>query len=226
MKPKCRVKCVNWCLSGLYSAAQFLRGVLPKCPPYTIIEKKIETEAIYVIGTTLHVYVLHLCKKDELNLISLTMDLRLVDKVRINNFHLNHFFIARREHVHITSVHWEAIEFVLPYISRGPWVEHKGKRERVVKITFNDFLRLAVEAWRASKPHAQLVFDLPEYETDLITTYTSLPELHLGLNLLVRGYSSESEGEVDIVNVTMHDFDKGDEIMMVLSYPYLSLEGF
>ena len=105
-------------------------------------------------------------------------------------------------------------------------MEHKGKRERAVKITFDDFLQPTVEAWRASKPYAQLVFDLVEYETNLITTYTSLVELHLGLNLLVRGYSSQSEGEVDIVNDTMHDFDKGDEIMMVLDYPYLSLEGF
>ena len=76
------------------------------------------------------------------------------------------------------------------------------------------------------KPYIQLAFDLLEYETDLITTYNSLPELHLGLNLLVKGYSSKSDGEVDIVNNTMYDFEQWDDIMMVLGYPYLSLEGF
>ena len=154
------------------------------------------------------------------------MYLCLVDEVRIHNFHLNRFFSTRRKHVRITPTRWEAIEFVLPYINRSPWVEHEGKRERAMNITFNNFVQPAVEAWRAGKPYAWLVFDLPEYETNLITTYTSLPELHFGLNLLVRDYSSESEGEVDIVNDTIYDFDKGDEIMMVLGYPYLSLEGF
>ena len=176
-------------------------------PPCIIVEKISETKAVYVIGTTLHVHMLHVRKRDELNLISLTTHLRLVDEVRIHNFHLNHFFSARREHVRITPARWEAIVFVLPYINRGPWVEHKGKRERAVKITFDNFLGPLVEAWRAGKPYAQPVFDLPEYETNLITTYTSLPELHLGLNLLVRGYFSQSEGEVDIVNDIMHDFD-------------------
>ena len=70
----------------------------------------------------------------------------------------------------------------------------------MVKITFHDFLQPNVEAWRAGKPYAQLVFDLPEYETNLITRYFMVLELHAGLNLLVRGYSSESEGEVDILN--------------------------
>ena len=94
VKPKCRVKRINWCLPGLYSIAQFLRGVSPEGPPCTIVEKISKTKVVYVIGTTLHVHMLHLCKKDELNLISLATHLRLVDDVRIHNFHLNHFFCA------------------------------------------------------------------------------------------------------------------------------------
>ena len=86
----------------------------------------------------------------------------------------------------------------------GPWgVECEGKRERAVKITFDNFLQLVIEAWRVGKPYLQLVLDLPEYKTNLITTYSLIPELHAGLNLLVRGYSSKSEGEVDIVNKTL-----------------------
>ena len=126
----------------------------------------------------------------------------------------------------ITPTRWEAVEFVLPYFNKGPWVECKGKRERAMKITFDNFLRPAVEAWRAGKPYAKLIFDIPKYEIDLITIYTSLLELHLGLNLLVIGYSFALEGEVDIVPDTLHDFNEGDEIMMVLGYPYLPLGDF
>ena len=105
-------------------------------------------------------------------------------------------------------------------------MEREGKRERAVEITFDDYLQPAIKACRVGKPYAQLFFDLPEYESNLITTYSSIPELHLGLNLLVRGYPSDSEGEVDIVNDTMQEFHEGDEIMMVLGYPYLSFEHF
>ena len=146
VKPKCRVKCINLCLPGLYSIVQFLRGVSPEGPLCTIVEKISETKAIYVIGTTLHVHVLQLYKNDELNLISLAMHLCLVDKVRIHNFHLNHFFTVRRKNVCITLAYWRTVKFVLPYINRGPWAERKGKRERAMKITFDDFLRPAIEA--------------------------------------------------------------------------------
>ena len=93
------------------------------------------------------------------------------------------------------------MEFVLPYINRDPWVECKGKRERVVGIIFHDYLQLVVKAWRAGKLYAQLVFDLSRYETaDLITRYFMVSKLHARMNLLVRGYSSKSKGEVDILN--------------------------
>ena len=49
-------------------------------------------------------------------------------------------------------------------------------------------------------------------------------ELHAGLGLLVRGYSLESEGKVDVVNDTMQEFCEDDEIMMILGYPYLALD--
>ena len=105
VKPKCRVKRVNWCLPGLYSIAQFLRGVSPEGPPYTIIEEVSNTKAVYVIGTTLHVHVLQLCKKNKVNVILLATHLCLVDEVRIHNFHINHYLIARRAHVCITPPH-------------------------------------------------------------------------------------------------------------------------
>ena len=93
-------------------------------------------------------------------------------------------------------------------------------QERAIRITFDDFLRPAVEAWKAGKPYARLIYDIPEYETDPISTYTSLPHVHLGLSILTRGYSSESEGEVDIEN-DEYEFREDDEILMFLGYPHL-----
>ena len=109
----------------------------------------------------------------------LATHLRLVDEVRIHNFHINFFLNARREHVHITPAYWRMVKFGLPYINRGPWVDHKKKRERAVRITFDDFLRAAMEAWRAGEPYAQLIYNIPEYEIDLITTYTSHPRMRI-----------------------------------------------
>ena len=102
VKPKCRVKRINWCLPGLYSIAQFLHGVSPEDPPCTIVEKISKTKAVYVTGTTLHVHALHLHKKDELKFILLATYLHLVDEVRIHNFHIYHFLTFKRAHVRIT----------------------------------------------------------------------------------------------------------------------------
>ena len=133
-----------------------------------IVEKVSETKSIYIIGTTLHVHILHIRKKDELNFISLATHLHLVNEVRVHVFQVDFFLTARRFHTHIVPSRWEAVQFVLPYINRGPWVENEGKRERAIKITFDDFLQPAVKAWRAGKPFANMLFDIPEYDIELI----------------------------------------------------------
>ena len=51
-----------------------------------------------------------------------------------------------------------------------------------------------------------------------------VPELHARLNLLVKGYSSESEGEVDILNDINQGHHEQDEIVMILGNPYLALD--
>ena len=99
VKPKCRVKRVNWCLPGLYSAAHFICNQSPEGPPCTIIEKITSTKAVYIIGTTLHVHAVRLRWKDELNLILLATQFCVVEEVRIHNFHLNYFLTGRRVHV-------------------------------------------------------------------------------------------------------------------------------
>ena len=44
------------------------------------------------------------------------------------------------------------------------------------------------------------------------------------MNLLVRGYTLDFEGEVDILNDTRQEFHQSNEIMMILGYPYLALD--
>lgn len=224
VKPKCRVKRVNWCLPELHSVAQFLRSVSPEGPPCTVIEKIAETKAIYIIGTTLHVHVLELHWKDELNLISLATQFHIVDEVRIHNFHLNFYLMSRRVHVRIVPAYWRTVHFIFPYINRGPWVEKEGKKERAMKITFDEFLKPAVEAWKAGLPYRHLVLDIPEHETDLISTYINLPWVHASVSPFVVGYSLESDHEVDVVNDALDDdSDEDGEIMMILGYPFFPL---
>ena len=116
------------------------------------------------------------------------------------------------------------MRFVLPYINRGPWVEHEGKRERAVKITFDDFLQPAIEAWRAGEPYADLIYDILEYKMDLISSYTNLPRVHLGLSIFARGYSSELDLEVDIVHDTLHSSaEEDDEIVMAFGFPFFPI---
>ena len=111
----------------------------------------------------------------------------------------------------------------MPYINQGPWVERNGKRERAIKITFDNFLQLAVEARRARKPYAPLIYDLPEREADLISTYHNLLDVQLRLSVFTRGYSSESDLEVDIEHSNEDDNESDDEIMMVLGYPFFPI---
>ena len=223
VKPKCRVKPVNWVLPGLYSVAHFLRDQSPEGPPCNVIEKLPESSAVYIIGTTLHVHAIRLRLKDELNLILLATQFCIVDEVRIHNFHLNFFLTGRRAHVRIVQTYWRTVHFVLPYIKRGPWVLRDGKIERAVRITFDEVLKPAIEAWKAGLPYHRLVFDLPEYEIDLISTWTNLPRVHAHISPFVVGWSSDSDREVDVVNDSLEESeDEDDEIMMVLGYPFFA----
>ena len=119
-KPKRWVKRVNWCLPGLYSLAQFLRSVSVEGFPYDVVERIAAIRAVYIIGRTLHIHVLHLRKRDELNFILFATSLRVVTEVRIHNFEIHFFLTWRREHVCLTQAHWNTVEFFLPYINRGP----------------------------------------------------------------------------------------------------------
>ena len=104
-------------------------------------------------------------------------------------------------------------------------MERDSKRERAVRITFDEVLKPAVEAWKAGLPYHRLVFDIPEYEIDLILSWTNLPTVHARISPFVVGWSSESDREVDVVNDSLSDSeDESDEILMVLGYPFFPFE--
>ena len=102
-------------------------------------------------------HVLHLKKKDELSLITLATHLRIVDEVRIHNFHLSFYLTRNQEHVRFTQAYWGIVQFVLPYIHRGPRVDQNGKEGHVVEVTFDDFLQPAIRVWKKGEPYYPLV---------------------------------------------------------------------
>ena len=221
-KPRRRVKKVNLVLSGLPFVAYFLRSISPVGPPGVVIEKVSKSGCVYVIGQTLHVNVLQLCNRNELNFILLITYFGLVDEVRIHNFHFYYFLTSRRLHVRIEEAPWVTVKFILPFINRGPWELRDGKIEKAIKITFDDFLKPVVEAWRAGQPYTDIFFKIPEYEVDLITTYVNFLWVHMGIGTFVEGYSSESEEEVDYAFDTLSaGSDEECDIMIVCGYPFL-----
>ena len=109
-------------------------------------------------------------------------------------------------------------------MNRGPWVVKEGRVERAIKITFDDFLKPAVEAWRGGLPYWKILQDIPETETDIISTYRNLDWVHRGVSPFTEGYSSDSEAEVDYANNAVDsDSDTEFDIMKVDGYPFFLL---
>ena len=104
----------------------------------------------------------------------------------------------------------------MPYICRGQWVESSEKREREVRVTFDDFLRPVVEAWRAGLCIRALVCQIPVSGASLITRNYDLSHVHRTLSVWEKGYTSESEAEVDLEN-NEKEFREQDEMLVFLS---------
>ena len=219
-KPRRRVKEANWSLA-LYTIARFLRSFPPHGPPQNVIEKVSTSKCAFIVGSTLHVRPHYLYTRNELNFIALVTKFQLVEEVRIHTFHLRFFITTRRGHVRIASVRWELVKLILRFVNRGPWVIKEGRVERAIKITFDDFLKPAVAAWRSGLSYWRLVQDIPETKTDIISTFRNLDWVHRGLSPFAEGYSSDSEEEVDYANDAV-DSDSDDEfdIMKVDGYPF------
>ena len=69
-------------------------------------------------------------------------------------------------------------------------------------------------------PYAELIFRLPQSELEPIIGGKKLPHIHANLRAWERGYSSESNLEVDLENDEF-EFRQDDEILTFFGYPYL-----
>ena len=85
---------------------------------------------------------------------------------------------------------------MLSYVSQR-FGEERGSP---IKITFDEFLRPAIEAWRGGIPYAKLIFRLPESKLEPIVEGIRLPHIHANLRGDEQGYCSESNLEVDLEN--------------------------
>ena len=185
----------------LPAIVDFLYSLPGEGPPKVVIQKFAQTKAVYIVDTTRHVHTLCLHKKEEASSILLTTHFGIVDEVRIHNFHLYHYLIADRVHVRIAQSHWKAVQFVLSCIQRRPGVEFEGGRKDPIKITFDEFLHLAVATWKEGKPYAKIVCDLPLSDTRSIISLISITAKHPSLSYFTRGYyESDFEGEIEIEN--------------------------
>ena len=92
------------------------------------------------------------------------------------------------------------------------------ERSGALKITVDDFLRPAVAAWKDGKPYAHIVCDLSKTKAGSITSSIPIPFKHPSLSCFTRGYTSDSDHEVDIEN---EDYEKREdyEILLFLGYP-------
>ena len=65
----------------LHFAANLLLGLSKKGLLKVVIKKFVETRAVYIVGTVLHVHTLRLCKRDEVNSILLATHFGIIDEV-------------------------------------------------------------------------------------------------------------------------------------------------
>ena len=211
--------CSNQDLEKLQSTADFLHSFPIEGIPQVVVQKFCVTRAVYLVGETLHVHTQRLRKKDELNAILLATHFGVVTEVRIHNFHTYRYFATTNVHVRITQSYWRVVQAILPYINRGPWIEVRRRRERTVRITFDDFLRPAVAAWKEGQPYAHIVCKIPVSEVNLITTRTKIPSKHPSLSVFSRGYTSDPDSDRE-VDIETEDYEQEHhEILLFLGSP-------
>ena len=205
------------------TVAGFLNSLPGGGLPGEIVQKFAQTKGVYIVGTNLHVHTLHLRKKDEANSILLATHFGTVKEVCIHNFHLYHYLIKERVHVRIAQSHWEAVRSVLSCIQRRPGVELGEGRRDPIRVTFDEFLRPAIYAWKEGEPYAKIVCKLPPSDTQSIVSRISIAAEHPSLSFFTRGYyESDSETEIEIEN---DDYEEREEfeILLFLAYPSVSI---
>ena len=169
-----------------------------------------------IIGTTLHVYTLHVRTRDELNLILLATHLHIVKEVRLHTCQLSEYYTFGKQHLRVTQSPWRSVAFLLPYICRGNWVENTGTREREIRITFDECFRHVAIAWKVGlsiwAPWSRIL----EGEIRPISRSYDLGHVHRSVSAWAEGYSLESDLEVDLEN-NDREYREQDEMLMFLS---------
>lgn len=216
-KPRRRVKTINWVnpchgqsflIPCMNEVASFV-GSLPLDGPLRIILDKIpRSRGTYIIGRTLHINI-HKIEGwlDDLNYISLVTHFGLVNEVRIHTFSLHFYITSRRQHCRIHPSTWGLVQLLLPHIVRGPLVTEGTLTTRKVKITFDDFLKPAIDAWRTFLPFQHLVEALPDLQ--LISNFSYIWWVHSNPAISDDDYTSTSEAEID--DIDNEDEDSGED---------------
>ena len=75
-----------------------------------------------------------------------------------------------------------------------------GKRERAVRVTFDEVLKPAVEAWKAGLPYIAIwCLTFQSTRSTLSRVGLIFPSAHARISPFVVGWSSDSDREVDVV---------------------------
>ena len=166
---------------------------------YCVVERVLEPDgSVYVIDQVLFVDALRLCNTNDLNFILLATHLGLVNEIRIHTFHVDNYFIDPGVYYHLCATNWEIVRLILSHYGQQS-LEEGGKQ--TIKVTFDDFLKAAVEAKKANLPYGSILAGIPKYELDIISSYNNPCWMHYGVEEIDEGYSLESELEIDIVHL-------------------------
>ena len=80
-RPRSEATSSNQRDSELGAAASLLLNLLEEDLVKIVIKRLAETRAVYIVGTTLHIHTLRLCKRDKVNSILLATHFGVVNKV-------------------------------------------------------------------------------------------------------------------------------------------------
>ena len=174
--------------------AYFLCSLPIDGPLRQILEGIPKSTGIYTIERTLHIN-LHKVEGylEDLNYILFITHLGLVDEVRIHTLCFKFYMTPRRKHCRIYPSTWVLAKLFLRHIAKVPLAREGSLSSRKLKITFDDFLKPAIDAWRVLRPFQHLVEDIPKIT--LISKWSYIWWINLDPEVSDDDYISTSEEE-------------------------------
>ena len=101
--------------------------------------------------------------------------------------------MPRRKHCRIYPFTWVLAQLLLQHIAKIPLAREGAHSYRKLKITFDDFLKPAIDAWRVLHPFQHLIEDIPEI--NLISKWSYIWWINLDPKVSDDDYISTSEEE-------------------------------